>query len=102
MGAGDGLSDGEGVVATFFLIRYQSVVASRREINFARQLFRISFFISPLQQQFANAFAESFRRKPAFDPSPVANGNTAGLFGDDHGDRIGFLGNPEPSTVTQP
>jgi len=36
-GVGDGLSDGEGVVATFFLISYQSVLASRIEINFARQ-----------------------------------------------------------------
>ena len=45
-------SDGEGVVATFFLIRYQSVVASSREINFARQLFRISFFISTMQAKF--------------------------------------------------
>ena len=45
-----GVSNGESVVATFFLIRYQSVVASRREINFARQLCRISFFISPLEQ----------------------------------------------------
>ena len=42
IGGGDGLSDGEGVVATFFLIRYQSVVASRREINFARQFSSVS------------------------------------------------------------
>jgi hypothetical protein len=42
-------SDGEGVVATFFLIRYQSIVASRREINFARQFFRISLFIIAVQ-----------------------------------------------------
>ena len=62
-----GVSNGESVVATFFLIRYQSVVASRREINFARQLFRISFFIGPLQQQFPDAFAEAFRREIALD-----------------------------------
>ena len=49
IGVPDGLSDGEGVVATFFLIRYQSVVASKREINFARQFFRISFFIIAVQ-----------------------------------------------------
>jgi hypothetical protein len=32
--------DGEGVVSMFFLIRYQTVVASKRLINFARQFFR--------------------------------------------------------------
>ena len=32
--------DGDGVVSMFFLIRYQTVVASRRLINFARQFFR--------------------------------------------------------------
>src|SRR5688572_4183817 len=59
------VSNGESVVATFFLMRYQSVVASRREINFARQLFRICFFIfiSALQQDFADALAETFRSK---------------------------------------
>src|SRR5204863_9831149 len=67
------LSNGESVVATFFLIRYQSVVASRREINFARQLFRISFFISALEQQFADTFAESFRGKAALDPAAMTD-----------------------------
>ena len=46
-------SDGEGVVATFFLMRYQRVVARRREINFARQFrwaLRIRFFIGAVQQ----------------------------------------------------
>jgi hypothetical protein len=42
MGVPDGLSDGEDVVATFFLIKYQSIVASRREISFARQFSRVS------------------------------------------------------------
>jgi hypothetical protein len=42
-------SDGEGVVATFFLMRYQTVVASNREINFARQFFRIRLFIITVQ-----------------------------------------------------
>src|SRR6266849_2881205 len=67
IGGPDGLSDGEGVVATFFLIRYQSVVASKREINFARQFFRISFFIIAVQENFADAFAECFRSEPALD-----------------------------------
>jgi hypothetical protein len=42
IGVPDGLSDGEGVVATFFLIRYQIIVASRRDISFARQFSRVS------------------------------------------------------------
>src|SRR4029453_14413610 len=42
IGVPDGLSDGEGVVATFFLIKYQSIVASTREISFARQFSRVS------------------------------------------------------------
>src|SRR5437763_4127235 len=91
-----GVSNGESVVATFCLIRSQSVVASRREINFARQLFRISFFISPLEQQFADAFAESFRSKPTLDPAAMANRNPAGLFRDDHRDGVGFLSNTQP------
>src|SRR3954469_20716984 len=77
-----GLSNGESVVATFFLIRYQSVVASRREINFARQLFRISFFISPLEQQFADALPERFRSEIPLDSPAVTNRNTACLFRD--------------------
>jgi len=43
------VSDGEGVVATFFLMRYQSVVARSRDINFARQFFRSSLFITSVQ-----------------------------------------------------
>ena len=34
--------DGDGVVSMFFLIRYQTVVASRRPINFARQFSSVS------------------------------------------------------------
>lgn len=41
-GAGDDLSDGVGVVVMFFLIRYQTVVASTKEINFARQFSSVS------------------------------------------------------------
>ena len=37
----------------FFLMRYQSAVASRREITFARQLFRIIFFIIAMEEHFA-------------------------------------------------
>jgi hypothetical protein len=39
----------------FFLIRYQSVVASRREINFARQFCRVS-----LVRRTATNFARQF------------------------------------------
>src|SRR5207247_3575957 len=79
-----GLSDGEGVVATFFLIRYQSVVASRREINFARQFFRISLFIFGMQQNLRDPLTKSLRSEIALNSTPVTNGNTACLFGDDY------------------
>jgi hypothetical protein len=39
----------------FFLIRYQSIVASRREINFARQFSRVS-----LVRRTATNFARQF------------------------------------------
>src|SRR5437764_8726899 len=101
IGVPDGLSDGEGVVATFFLIRYQSVVASRREINFACQLFRISFFIGPLQQNFANPLVKTFRGKTPFDPPAVTNGNSTGLLRNDHGNRVRFFRQTEPGAMTQ-
>ena len=41
-GAAEKLSDGEDVVPMFFLMRYQTVVATRREINLARQFCRVS------------------------------------------------------------
>src|SRR5436190_11761257 len=97
-----GLSDGEGVVATFFLIRYQSVVARRSEINFARQFFRISLFILAVQQNFGDPLTERLRSEIALDSSPVTNGNSACLFRHDHRHCIRFLGDPEPGPVTQP
>jgi len=77
----DGLSDGEVVVATFFLIKYQSIVASRREIsfarqfsrvsltnrteiNFARQFFGITLFIFDVQQNFYDMLAKSSEANP--------------------------------------
>src|SRR5215471_17299355 len=101
MGAGNGLSDGEGVVATFFLIRYQSVVASRREINFARQFFRISLFIFAVQQNLRDPLPERLRSEIALNSAPVTNGNTARLFGDDYRHGVRFLSNPEPGAMTQ-
>src|SRR4030095_4693228 len=96
-----GLSDGHGVVATFFLIRNQSVVARRSEINFARQFFRISFFITAMQQNFSNALTECLWSKIALDSAPVTNGNSTCLFGDNDGDGIRFLGDSEPGGVAQ-
>src|SRR4030095_3350106 len=95
-----GLSDGHGVVATFFLIRNQSVVARRSEINFARQFFRISLFILAVQQNFSNALTERFWGEIALDSASVTNGNCACLFGDNDSDGIGFLGDSKSGTVT--
>src|SRR4029077_15993822 len=99
-GARSGASYGDGVVATFFLIRYQRVVASRSEINFARQFFRISFFILAVQQNFGNALTERLWSEIALDSSPVTNGNSACLFGDNDSNGIRFLGDSEPGAVT--
>src|SRR5439155_13425248 len=95
-----GLSDGEGVVATFFLIRYQRGVASRREINFARQFFSISLFILAVQQNFGNALTERLWSEIALNSAPVTNGNTACLLRYDDGNGVRFLGDSEPGTVT--
>jgi len=42
IGVLDGLSVGAGLVATFFFIRYQTIIASRREISLARQFSRVN------------------------------------------------------------
>ena len=42
MGIRVGLSETEGVVSTFFLIRYQTAIASSRETTFARQFSSVS------------------------------------------------------------
>jgi len=41
-GVGEGLSDIEGVVSTLFLIRYQTVIASKKETNFASEFSSVS------------------------------------------------------------
>jgi hypothetical protein len=46
-GAGENVSDGEGVGVMFFLMRYQIVIATRREINFARQFCSVSLIETP-------------------------------------------------------
>lgn len=77
IGAPDGFSDGEAVVVMFFLIKYQTIVASRREtsfarqfssvsltnkteINFARQFFGIGLFIIAVQPKFPRYAGEMF------------------------------------------
>src|SRR6266536_4408725 len=95
-----GLSDGDGVVATFFLIRNQSVVARRSEINFACQFFRISLFILAVQQNFGNALAECLWSEIALNSSAVTNGNSTCLFRYDDSDGVRFLGDSEPGAVT--
>jgi len=42
MGIRVGFSDTEGVVSTFFSIRYQTIIANSREITFARQFSSVS------------------------------------------------------------
>ena len=84
-GVPDGLSDGEDVVARFFLIKYQSIVAStseisfarqfsrvslknRTEINFARQFFGTGLFIIAVQQSFGDTLAKCSEADPRREP----------------------------------
>jgi hypothetical protein len=81
IGVRDGLSDGEGIVATFFLIKYQIIVASRRDISFARQFssvsltnkteinfaakfFAVGLFITAVQQNFRDILAKCSEANP--------------------------------------
>ena len=76
----------------FFLIRYQTVVASTREINFARQFSRVNLvhrtetniarqffevcpFIMAVQQSFRDALTKRLQTKIALNSPPMANGN---------------------------
>ncbi len=89
-----GVSDGEGVVATFFLIRYQTAVASSTDINFARQFSRVSLarktesnfarqffevglFIIAVRQNFRDALTKRLRSEIALNSPSMANGNAA-------------------------
>ena len=75
----------------FFLIRNQSVIASRRDINFARQFssvslvhrmetniapqfFEVGRFIIAVQQNFRDALTKCLQRKIALNSRPMANG----------------------------
>ena len=81
----------------FFLIKYQTVVASTREINFARQFssvnlvhrtetniarqfFEVCPFIIAVQQSFRDALTKRLRGKIALNSPPMANGNQARLY----------------------
>jgi hypothetical protein len=81
----------------FFLIRYQTVVASTREINFARQFssvnlvhstetniarqfFEVCPFIIAVQQSFRDALTKRLRGKIALNSPPMANRNPARLY----------------------
>jgi hypothetical protein len=55
--AAEELSDGEDVVPMFFLMRYQTVVATRREINLARQFCRVSL-VHRMETNVARQFFE--------------------------------------------
>ena len=76
----------------FFLIRYQTVVASTREINFARQFssvnlvhrtetniarqfFEVCPFIIAVQQSFRDALTKRLPTKIALNSPPMARGN---------------------------
>lgn len=80
----------------FFLIRYQTVVASTREINFARQFssvslvhrtetnvarqfFEVSLFIIAVQQNFRDALTKRLPSEIALNLPPMANRNPARL-----------------------
>jgi hypothetical protein len=86
--AEEDFSDGEGVGVMFFLMRYQIVVASSREINFARQFFSVSLvhravtnivrqffevrlFIIAVQQNFGDAARKTSLQLdcPEFSPA---------------------------------
>ncbi len=81
----------------FFLIRYQTIVASTREINFARQfssvnlvhrmepniarqLFGVCPFILVVQQSSPDALTKRLGTKIALNLPPMANGNPARLY----------------------
>lgn len=57
MGIRAGLSDTEGVVSTFFLIRYQTIIASSREITFTRQFSSVSL-VHRMETKIARKFFE--------------------------------------------
>lgn len=80
---------------------YHKAMARANDVNFACQLFRISFFILFANQEFAESAAEVFDVKIPFDYPILTNGNLPGFFGDDDDDRIGLFRQSEPSAVAE-
>jgi len=64
-GVGEGLSETEGVVSTFFLIRYQTASASSKETNFARQFSSVSL----VHRMETNTERQFFEVCPSIFPS---------------------------------
>src|SRR6266480_1618506 len=94
MGIRVGFSDTEGVVSTFFLIRYQTINASSRETNFARQFSSVSLvhriettterqffevcpFIFAVQKNLPDALTKRLPSELAINSPPMANKNPA-------------------------
>jgi hypothetical protein len=63
-------SDGEDVGAMFFLMRYHTIAANRREINLARQFCRVSL-VHRMETKVARQPFEVIRLPPAFISSLV-------------------------------
>ena len=89
MGVGEGLSGTEGVVSTFFLIRYQTAIASSRDNNLARQFSNVSLvhrmetnierqffevrpFIFAVQQNLPDALTKRLPREVVLNSPPMA------------------------------
>jgi hypothetical protein len=58
-------------------------------------------FILFVHEQLAEPLAELFHAEIALDFATVTNRNLAGLLGDDEGDGIGFIAEPESGAVAQ-
>jgi hypothetical protein len=54
-----------------------------------------------VEQEFGDALAERFRSEISLNPSPMTDGNSAGLFRDNHRDGVGFFGDPKSGPMTQ-
>ena len=62
-------------------MRYQRVLASSREISFARQFFRMNLFIIAMEQNFGDPLSECFRSKIALNSPTMANRKVAACGG---------------------
>ena len=76
------------------------MVASSREISFARQFFRMNLFIIRMQKNFGDTLPKCLRREIALNSAPVTNGNSASLLRNDDRNRVRFFSNTETGAVT--